>query len=326
MTKNQISKNNEILSSFPSIFEESNFSINVNDSILLDSISDNNSNINSINNVYNENKIDFLSFSFNNKKIIDNSKNPFPTPEPFINNVVNNNIDINLRISNNNLKEVQHIKLKNMILRKGKKDIIFKINKDNKSLGRIKKQSNLVGKHNKFGVDNIIRKLKGRFLEKCRIYINKEYKKYLLNKKHDIKKVNDLLQRITPKLSRKIKKEENLKWLKSRLCNVYSENVSQKCSLYGQDHNKKEIEKLFKENEAKNVIEILNKTVKFMLEAFIKNINIPGFETLDNDIDELEKKMKKDGQDNIKEYLSKYRKVAQNFESIYIKKSSRNNK
>ena len=83
------------------------------------------------------------------------------------------------------------------------------------------------------------------------------------------------MQRITPKLSRKIKKEENLQWLNSRLCNVYSENVSQKCSLYCLDHNKKAIEILFKDNETKNVIEILNKPVKFMLEAFIKNKNIP---------------------------------------------------
>ena len=157
-------------------------------------------------------------------------------------------------------------------------------------------------------------------------YINKEYKKYLLTNKHDNKKVNNLLQRITPKLSRKIKKVENLRWLQTKLCNIYSENVSQKCTLYGQDHNKKEIEKLFKDNQAKNVIEILNKPVKFMLEAFSKNTNIPGFQTLDNDINELEAKMKKDGQENIKEYLFKYRKVAENFESIFIKKSSRNNK
>ena len=63
-----------------------------------------------------------------------------------------------------------------------------------------------------------------------------------------------------------------------------------------------------------------------MFEAFVNNINIPGFETLDSDINELEEKMRKDGQDNIKEYLIKYRKVAHNFESIFIKKSSRNNK
>ena len=313
------SKTNEILSSFPSILEESNFSININNLIFLDSNSVNNNN----NFVINDNKVNF-SFSFNSKDLVDTNRNPFIPQEQFINNIENNNINIHVGNSNNKSKEIHFINHK--ILRKDKKELIFKIYKDNKVLGRIRKQSNFIGKHNKFCQDNIIRKLKGRFLEKCRIYINREYKKYLLSNKHDIKKVNNLLQRITPKLSRKIKKVENLRWLETKLCNIYSENVSQKCTLYGQDHNKKEIEKLFKDNQAKNVIEILNKPVKFMLEAFSKNTNIPGFQTLDNDINELEAKMKKDGQENIKEYLFKYRKVAENFESIFIKKSSRNNK
>ena len=310
MTKLPITDNNEILSFFPpsTNLDESIFNINVNNAILLDSISDNNFNIN---NIINKNKIDLFSFPFTNKEINDISGITIQT---------SNNND---NIKNFNYLSKENINLKYMIQRKGN---IFKITKDNKNLGRIKKNTNLIGKHNKFCEDNIIRKLKGRFHEKCRIYINKEYKRYLLNNKHDIKKVNDLLQRICPKISRKIKKEANLKWLKLKLYNVFSENVSEKCSLYIPEHNKKEIERLFKENEAKNVIDILNKPVKLMFEAFVNNINIPGFETLDSDINELEEKMRKDGQDNIKEYLTKYRKVAQNFESIFIKKSSRNNK
>ena len=92
-----------------------------------------------------------------------------------------------------------------------------------------------------------------------------------MNGKHNIKKVNDLWQRISPKTSRKIKKEANLKWLKLKLYNVFSENISEKCSLYVPEH----------------------KPVKLMFEAFVKNINIPGFEALDSYINELEK-MRKD--------------------------------
>ena len=314
MTKLPIIENNQILTFIRPLvhLEESIFSIDVNNSIVLDSYSDNNYNIN---NIINKNKIDFFSFSLNNKEINDNSRITIQTSN-------NNNNDILIN-DNNKYTDIENITLKTKILRKGR---IFRITKDNKNLGRIKKNTNYIGKHNKFSEDNIIRKLKGRFHEKCRIYINKEYKRYLLNNKHDIKKVNDLLQRISPKISRKIKKEANLKWLKLKLYNVFSENVSEKCSLYAPEHNKKEIERLFKENEAKNVIDILNKPVKLMFEAFVNNINIPGFETLDSDINELEEKMRKDGQDNIKEYLIKYRKVAHNFESIFIKKSSRNNK
>ena len=50
-------------------------------------------------------------------------------------------------------------------------------------IGRIRKNTNFIGKHNKFSEDNIIRKIKGRFHEKCRIYINKEYKRFILSKK-----------------------------------------------------------------------------------------------------------------------------------------------
>ena len=51
---------------------------------------------------------------------------------------------------------------------------IFKIIKINKKIGRIKSNSTLKGFHNKLSQDNIIRKIKGRFHEKLRLYINEE--------------------------------------------------------------------------------------------------------------------------------------------------------
>ena len=50
------------------------------------------------------------------------------------------------------------------------KERIFKIEKINKKIGRIKKNSILKGIHNKLANDNIIRKIKGRFIEKVRLY------------------------------------------------------------------------------------------------------------------------------------------------------------
>ena len=81
---------------------------------------------------------------------------------------------------------------------------IFKIVKINKKIGRIKKNSFLKGIHNKLSQDNIIRKIKGRFQEKLRLYINNEYKKYILNKTLQKKKVNKWPKKINPKISRKI--------------------------------------------------------------------------------------------------------------------------
>ena len=59
---------------------------------------------------------------------------------------------------------------------------IFEIYKMNKRIGRIKKNSGYIGKHNKLSEDIVIRKIKRRFLENVRVYINKEYKKYYLKK------------------------------------------------------------------------------------------------------------------------------------------------
>ena len=63
-----------------------------------------------------------------------------------------------------------------------KKEKIFDISKFNKRKGRLKKNSIVIGKHNKLAEDNIIRKIKRKFLENLRIYINKEYKKYRIDK------------------------------------------------------------------------------------------------------------------------------------------------
>ena len=50
-----------------------------------------------------------------------------------------------------------------------KKKKIFDIEKVNKRLGRLKKNSNIRGKHNKLAEDNIIWKIKGRFTENLRL-------------------------------------------------------------------------------------------------------------------------------------------------------------
>ena len=307
--------NSELFSNFPPNL----FNINANpnffslDPFFPDSISINNFNLINENNLINNDNI----ISNNNAQFNDNVY--LETPFNFENeknssNNIENNIHVDSTNSLSNPNQVQDIHLK-----------IFRIEKDNKKRGRIKKNTKYRGRHNKFSEDNIIRKIKGRFIEKCRIYINKEYKRYLLANKLETKKINELFQRIEPKLSRIIKRDDNLKWLRTQLYLVFSEDVSVKCSLYKPEYNKKQIEKIYKNNEAKNVIDILNKTVKEMFDAFILNKNIPGFDTLNDDIKELKEKMEKDKEENIDEYLLKYRNTALNFESIFINKRTRIN-
>ena len=324
-------KENDLFCIPPNLLEENqSFNASINNSIILDS--NDNMKFNLLEkdkhfNINSGNEMKFLT-SFNNNNLLNTAipktienNNAFDDLRSNEENIINFD-SINKKINTNIIKDIN---LKSIEHKKFKKERIFKIGKKNKNIGRIKKNTNLIGKHNKFCEDNIIRKMKGRFLEKCRIYINNEYKKFLLNNKHEIQKENDFLQRITPKLSRKIKKDDNLSWLNSKLYQVYSENLSEKCSLYDPEYNKKKIKKLYEENKAKNVIDILNKPVKEIFKAFILNTKIPGFETLNDDLKELKLKMEKDNQENIEQYLYKYRNIALNFESIFINKTSRTN-
>ena len=201
-----------------------------------------------------------------------------------------------------------------------KKEKIFHITKKNKKIGRIKKNSLLTGKHNKLSQDNIIRKIKGRFHEKVRIYINNEYKNYLLNKNKKLSKII-FLKKINPKVSRKIRKEDNLKWFQSKICEIFSENVSLRYSSFSPDSNKKKIKRVISLNEAKGVVEILNTTVETLFDKYISNESIPGFKTLKDDIEELELQMRNENQEGIEEYLKKYEYIATN-----MKKKKKNKK
>ena len=272
------------------------------------------------NNTENENKIcnspDLSKSPINNKIPMGNLSIISPKNDNYIYDISN----LISTFSYDGIKLFQDLKMETI---KRNDNPIFQILKDNKNKGRIKKNSNLIGKHNKFSEDNIIRKFKGRFQEKLRIYINYEYKKYLLNHNQEVKKMKDLIQRITPKLSRKIKKKDNLEWLKKKLYQVFSENVSDKCTLYNREHNKHEINKIFKENKAIDVINILNKSIGEMLYKFANNIRIDGLETLDDDMISLKEKLIKENEDNINEYLQKYKNIAMNFEKIFINKSER---
>ena len=117
---------------------------------------------------------------------------------------INNNSHLYINNENNisNINEdinSSSVKRNKFLYRNGN---IFKIVKINKKIGRIKKDSVLKGIHNKFSQDNIIRKIKRRFHENLRLYINKEYKKYILNKNNCKKNIINWLKKINPQVSR----------------------------------------------------------------------------------------------------------------------------
>jgi hypothetical protein len=175
----------------------------------------------------------------------------------------------------------------------------------NKKIGRIKKNSGFIGKHNKLSQDNVIRKIKRNFLENVRLYINKEYKNYYLKKKININN-NNWLKKITPKFSIQIKKKDNIKWFNSKIFEVFSENLSLRYSSHCLDSNKKNIQKLLSSNEFNNIKDILNTKVEILFSKYIMDVKIEGFKTLKDDIKDLEMQMKNSKQENIIEYLKKY--------------------
>ena len=140
------------------------------------------------------------------------------------------------------------------------------------------------------------------------------------------KKYYKLVKKINPQVSRKIRKEYNLKWFESKIFEIFSENISKRYSAYIPDLNKKKISRLMKLNEATNVIDLLNTNIEVLFNKYINNEKIDGFKTLKDDIDELKKDMEKTNQENIKEYLNKYEYIAKNMKNIFIKKNTRNYK
>ena len=218
-------------------------------------------------------------------------------------------------------------------LAKPKNEKIFNIMKEkNKKndMGRIKKESKnkIYGLHDKYSEDNIIRRIKASFLEKNMNLLNKEYNGHLNSNK--IKKKVRLIRRILPTESRKIKKEENIKFFNSKLKEIYSTPISTKYSKYGSDYNIRKIDELYKENKAKNVINILEKQISEMYYIYSNDIKVDGFETLEDDLRNLEFEwreeeieMTPEKEKDMKSYLNKYKYIAQNLMKIFDNKKSR---
>ena len=107
---------------------------------------------------------------------------------PIISNK-NNSFNQNEHKKNDNLNDNNIIEKKTDIFNLNYSSTkIFNINKVNK-LGRIKKNSNKKGKHNKLQKDNIIRLFKVRLMKNIYDYINSSF---LINKNPKKKKINIL--------------------------------------------------------------------------------------------------------------------------------------
>ena len=162
--------------------------------------------------------------------------------------------------------------------------------------------------HTKFREDNIIHKIKIYFTNSTMIYINNKYFEYVGKKSK-----KRFLGAIKPNFTKVWTKKGNKEYLSKKIRDIFEEKLSTKYKRYSRNHNQKQIQNLIKNNEAKEIIDILNTTVKDMYEKYIwKNDTIPGY-NLENDLKKIEQR-------NGKEYAEKYKITALNLIEILNKK------
>ena len=272
----------------------------------------------------NDNNIKSSKIIYNNENLMnyDNYNKNIKTSE--IGFQTNNNYnDIGDIINEKNEKEIKDYTLNNKDENKNishqskcvdvlnnKKEIIFNIFKERKKkFGRKKKKSGLFGKHNKYCIDNIIRKVKAKLIDSSFNYINKKFK----NKKL-------CLLKIIGAQSKEVNRNKNLLWLNKTLKDIFYEDISKKANNPNKNYNRELIDKIYKENNEKEVIELLNITILEYLEFYTSINNITDMKQLNDDINEL----KSIGESE--HYTNEYKRVSENFYTIIKNFKSRERK
>ena len=194
------------------------------------------------------------------------------------------------------------------IIKKGQK--IFDIKKEIK-LGRLRKNSLKKGKHDKYQQDNVIRKFKAQFLQNIYNYINLSFK---YNKDSNNRKPINIIQKISSIDTKSLSKFDNLIWINSKIKTIFSQKISSKFVNFESNYNSKLIQKIYEKNEEKQVIKILEKTIKEMWLIYInddKDNEFPGFNTMKDDINKFKE------MNEPEEYLQIYISICRNFINIF---------
>ena len=258
----------------------------------------------------------------NNYKIISSkiATKEGPTNKIIIINTENNKDDINL-----NLNGIETTKDSMDLTLEKSKDITIEISNEKsqkfsckhyfyvnkkKKTGRKPKTSIVRSIHTKYSRDNILRKIKVKFLSKLISHINR-----IIMRKYN-NKIKVLLP-LKGSVSQNNTINFNQKLLNSKLKDVFiNYEINGKFRLYKENYNKQVIESIYEKN-IQELIEILEIT---FLDAFniFKNINesqkLNGMDKLDKVIEEI--KMKESSED----YIDKFKNIAMNFETHYLDK------
>ena len=246
------------------------------------------------------NSFKYDSFKINNYKLIDTCN--------FEKDAIENIFNITNKDDDD--YDDSYIRIEHKLFHKEKKKI-FVFKKVNKNMGRKKRKRHqlfsIEAHHNKYKEDNIINKIKIYFTNSLMSYINKKYIEFKGPKS------KRLLAKIKPNFTRVWTKKDNQEYLSKTIKEIFSERLSNKCKKYPKNYNYKQINAIIEKNEAKEIIDILNKTMKDMYNIYIReNEKIQDF-NLDNDLVNIEKR-------NGKEYTNEFKRIAMNLIEILNKR------
>ena len=217
------------------------------------------------------------------------------------NRIYNNDTDNEDEIAQRTLYRTNQ----NKILRKK----IFNIEKSKKR-GRRKFGTNISSKikHGKNSTDLIKQKIKRRFIESVKKYINNLYNRYFNLKK---RRTDNFIKKIKTNFTSLLAENKNLEYFSMTLRELLSSDLSGKYTKMDKKYNKKKIDILIQKNKVKEIIKLLNKTLKEVYEIYI-NKEIPEF-SLVHDLNIIEKKFGK-------YYMNRYKEIALKLIVTYKKK------
>ena len=147
---------------------------------------------------------------------------------------------------------------------------IRKKDKNERKKGRLPLNSRPLNipKHNKNSLDNIATKIKAHFVKKTLKYVNKKFNEFLLRNN---RKKKTLLMNIKPDSYKKFSKKANQNFINLKIHQLFSADLTNRIREFPKYYNRTQIKSLFEKNEATEVIEIMNSSVKEMYEIYSSN-------------------------------------------------------
>ena len=175
--------------------------------------------------------------------------------------------------------------------------------------------------HSKSKEDNMLHKIKVFFIKSSMNFINKRYNNYQTNQgKTKIK----CFCKIQSKFVSTIKKEANLEFLNTHIKDLFSSDLSKIYNKLNNNYNKKLIEEIYKENKAKEVIKILDKTVEELIQNYVNgDYKTEGFYIMNELIHDREKNP---DDENNEEYEKKFIERAKDLKTIFENKTAKGKK